>query len=69
MYYVSIEEIKKSALMMKTVIRVVMNLMNLMDLMDRIRLKPITKAVDLRTTVSACKVHTAREPNQVLTSE
>ena len=52
--------------MMKSVIRVVMNLMDLMDLMDRIRLKPITKAVDLRTTISAC---TACGPNEVLTSE
>ena len=39
------EKIKKRGLMMEAVIRVVM------DLMDGIRLKPITKAVDLRTTI------------------
>ena len=51
---------------MKSVIRVVMNLMNLMNLMDRIGLKPITKAVDLRTPISA---YTVCGPNEVLTSE
>lgn len=55
--------------MMEGVIRVVMDLVDLMNLMDRIGLKPITKAVDLRTTISACKVHTARGPNKILTSE
>jgi len=47
--------------MMEPVIRV---MMDLMDLMYRIRLKPITKAVDLRTMISDYKVHTARGPNE-----
>lgn len=55
--------------MMESVSRVVMDLVDLMELMDRIRLKPIAKAVDLRTTISACKVHTGRGPNEILTSE
>ena len=55
--------------MMEGVIRVMMDLVDLVDLMDRIRLKPITKAVDLRTTISACEVHSARGPNGILTSE
>ena len=45
----------KRELMMKRVIRVVIAWV---DLVNRSRLKPLTKAVDLRTTISVYVAHT-----------
>ena len=52
--------------MMETMISVVVALV---DLMHRVRLKSLTKAVDLRTVILGYIAHTGRGMNESLTSK